>query len=406
MDSNVGLAIQCVGVVLIAGLSLFMRGSIRSLSLKYWATAWTSLALALASLFVGFHLERGQNLCYSAYFFGEYAFGLLFVAGCREHSTGARIGRPYLFLLLAALTIALALPHLSADFNDLFIVQATVMAALFAGSFLSLRDARRHESTPGLRVMSVAVLLLAIDFLHYVPIFGTRKGSWGLGIPNAYLKYTSIIDLTLEVLLGFGSMMVLLEGVRREVEAANHKLTQARDKLELLAQMDPLTEALNRHAFHSLLSRDESDSETEVSGCVAVIDLDNLKQINDSLGHNVGDKAIRAVARATRSLIRADDMLFRWGGDEFMVLMFKLHESEASRRMESLNEILELNGPQWTSAPVKIAASFGVCGFKSLRQLGQAIEDADKAMYQSRQQLRRPKLSKLDYPDPELALSH
>jgi diguanylate cyclase (GGDEF)-like protein len=161
-------------------------------------------------------------------------------------------------------------------------------------------------------------------------------------------------------------------------------MTTAHDKLELMARMDPLTEALNRHAFHSLLSHDGGSSESATDGCVAVIDIDNLKPINDTLGHSVGDKAIRAVARAVRSLIRADDMLFRWGGDEFLVLMFKLREEEASRRMQSLNEILERNGEQWSGAPVTIRVSFGVCGFLSMNDLGRAIEDADRLMYDSR----------------------
>jgi diguanylate cyclase (GGDEF)-like protein len=242
--------------------------------------------------------------------------------------------------------------------------------------------------------MSAALLLLAIDFLHYVPVFGARKGAWGITVPAGYLKYTSIFDLILEILLGFGTMMVLLEGVRHEVEEVNQKLVQARDKLELMAQMDPLTEALNRHAFHSLLSRNESDTVSNVSGSVAVIDIDNLKPINDSFGHNVGDKAIRAVAHAVRSLIRADDMLFRWGGDEFLVLMFKLEATEAERRMRSLNETLEKNSLQWTSAPVRIGVSFGLADFDSMTQVAQAIEEADKAMYANRQQTRRLKALK------------
>jgi len=75
-------------------------------------------------------------------------------------------------------------------------------------------------------------------------------------IPATYLQYTSIFDLLLEIMLGFGTIMVLLEGVHSEVEATNRELTIARDKLELMARMDPLTQALNRHAFHSLLSCD------------------------------------------------------------------------------------------------------------------------------------------------------
>ena len=91
------------------------------------------------------------------------------------------------------------------------------------------------------------------------------------------------------------------------------------------------------------------------------------------------------MARAVRSLIRADDMLFRWGGDEFMVLMFNLHEGEAERRMRSLNEILERTASVLTSTPMTVSVSFGVSGFSSLKGLGPAIEAADKAMYSSRQ---------------------
>ncbi len=390
MNSTVGLAIQCVGILLVTLLSLFMRGSIRSVSLKYWTIAWTCLSISLSSLLIGIQVGGDQKLFFSIYFFCEYAFGILFVAGCRYHVKGARITRTYLYALGGAIAVAVALPHLSADFNDLFIVQASIMAGIFIASLASLRAAlARKEASPGLRVMAVALLLLTLDFLHYVPVFGARTSSWGIMVPAAYLQYTSIIDLILEILLGFGAVMVLMEGVRGEMEAANQKLMKAHDKLELMAQMDPLTEALNRHAFHSLLSRSESGTEADSAGCVAVIDIDNLKPINDSLGHNVGDKAIRVVARAVRSLIRPDDMLFRWGGDEFMVLMFKLPQSEANRRMQTLNDILRANVAQWTASPVKISVTFGVAGFESMTRMAQAIEEADKAMYGKRQRGRR-----------------
>lgn len=184
----------------------------------------------------------------------------------------------------------------------------------------------------------------------------------------------------------FGLMFIT--GCRGALEEANRELLQARDKLELLHQMDPLTEALNRHAFHSLLRSPEGRVEAQTSGSVAVLDIDNLKPINDTWGHSAGDKAIRAVARAMRSLIRADDMLFRWGGDEFLVLMFKLPEEEANRRMKKLNEILEENCRKWTGMPVAVTVSYGVAGFDSLTELGQAIETADHAMYAQRSELR------------------
>lgn len=390
MDSNVGLAIQCVGILLVTLLTLFVRGSIESKSLKYWTAAWTCLAISLMSLFAGFVSGRGLNYFYSLYFLGEYAFGLLFVAGCRYHALEAPVARGFRYLASLAVVVAALLPRLSADFNDLFVCQSTIMATLFGVSFGYMQlAARRKGSSPGARVMSVALLLLAVDFLHYAVVFSARKGAWGITVPSGYLKFTSIFDLILEILLGFGTVMLLMEGVRSEVEAANQKLLQARDRLELMAQMDPLTEALNRHAFHSLLNRDDGAAEPDVSGCVAVIDIDNLKVINDTLGHSVGDRAIRAVSHSVRSLIRADDMLFRWGGDEFLVMMFKLPDYEAERRMLTLNDLLDKNVVPGMSETAGVRVSFGVAGFNSMTQIAAAIEQADKAMYQKRQRARR-----------------
>jgi diguanylate cyclase len=390
MDSNVGLAIQCVGVLLITLLSLFMRSSIKSKALSYWTASWVSLSFSLISLFLGFQIDSRPSVFYSLYFLGEYLFGLLFIAGCRSQRTGAYLSRKYYYLLIPAVAVALILPYISHDFNDLFMIHAAILSVLFLVSFFVLRTGSHEDQiSPGIRVMSVGLLLLAIGFLHYVPVFGARKGLWGFTIPSGYLHYTSVFDLLFETLLGFGTVMVLMETVRREVEITNRKLTQARDQLELLVQMDPLTEALNRHAFHSLLRRPEGAHETAVtSGSVAILDIDNLKPINDTLGHTAGDKAIRAVARAMRSLIRADDMLFRWGGDEFMVLMFKLPQPEASRRIAKLNTILAEHCERWIGTPLTVTVSFGVAGFTSLTDLGQAIEQADKAMYAQRNRVR------------------
>lgn len=389
MDSNVGLAIQCVGVLLITLLSNFMRSSIKSNALRYWTASWATLSLSLLSLFIGFHFGGKHPIFYSAYFFGEYLFALLFIAGCRSHVGGVSLTKRHSYFLLPAVVLSLLLPYASRDFNDLFMIHAGILSVLFMVSFLTLRlRTSSDQKTPGIQVMSVALFLLTIGFLHYVPVFAARKGLWGITIPLSYMQYTSVFDLLFEILLGFGTVMVLMEGVRSEVELANRKLLEARDQLEMLVQMDPLTEALNRHAFHSLLRRPEAGQDTATSGSVAVLDIDNLKPINDTWGHTAGDKAIRAVARAMRSLVRSDDMLFRWGGDEFLVLMFKLPQPDASRRIEKLNKILEENCDRWIGMPVTVTVSFGVAGFTSLRDLGQAIEQADKAMYAQRNRVR------------------
>ena len=386
MDSNVGLAIQCVGIFLVTLLSFFMLRSIQSASMRYWTIAWSGLLISLVSLYIGFHLPAVHKIFYSVYFFGEYLFGFMFIAGCRSHARGETLKLRNLYLLIPFLLLATFLPYLSDDFNTLFIVQAATMAALFATAFYALWPARKRERERlGVRVMSLALLLLTLDFLHYVPIFGAHAGAWGIAVPEGYLKFTSIFDLILEILLGFGTVMVLMEGVRREVEAANRELTTARDRLELIARVDPLTEALNRHAFHSLLSKSQKVGETDATGCVAVFDINNLKPINDTLGHAAGDAAIRAVARAVRALIRADDMLFRWGGDEFLLLMFWIPEDEVRRRMETLNATLAKTRLPGQPAPVAVSVSHGISSFNAMTELERAIEQADEAMYKRKQ---------------------
>src|SRR5947208_5828113 len=131
MSANAGLAIQCVGIVLLTLLSLSMRGSIKSASLTCWTRAWASLSLALISLFLGFNVAPGHKLFYSLYFFGEYAFGLMFVGGCRFLAANVRMTRRGYSLLIPAAVVAAALLFVSNDFNNLFMMQARIMAALF-----------------------------------------------------------------------------------------------------------------------------------------------------------------------------------------------------------------------------------------------------------------------------------
>src|ERR1700686_1911362 len=138
MSASVGLAIQCVGILLVALLSMSMRGSIKSASLKCWTRAWISLSIALLSLFLGFHIAPGHKVFYSFYFFGEYPFGLMFIGGCRYLASGLGMTKRSYSMLIPPGLLAIALPQLSPDFNNLFMVQATIMAALFAGSFIAL----------------------------------------------------------------------------------------------------------------------------------------------------------------------------------------------------------------------------------------------------------------------------
>jgi diguanylate cyclase (GGDEF)-like protein len=176
-----------------------------------------------------------------------------------------------------------------------------------------------------------------------------------------------------------------MDDSRHEVEAANRELRAARDRLEVLARMDPLTEALNRHAFYSLVENRPEAPSTGVCGCVVVVDIDDLKPINDSVGHTAGDSVIRAVAGSIRSIIRAGDLLFRWGGDEFLILLFGIAEEDARSRIDGLNHKLSVFLVPGTQEPIKISVSFGIAAFDKVSGIEAAIDTADAEMYASKQ---------------------
>ncbi len=193
------------------------------------------------------------------------------------------------------------------------------------------------RSRIGLPLLQLSLGLLVFQFAHYVPVLSWSALSRA-PLPTAYADYTSVFDLLLETLLGFGTLIVVLEREHQDLELANDQLRAAQEKLEAMAQVDTLTASLNRHAFYSMVEGDRASG--GASGCVAIVDLDALKPINDTFGHAAGDAAIRAVARAIRQVVRADDLVFRWGGDEFLVVLFGVSEEEARRRLDGLDAML------------------------------------------------------------------
>lgn len=383
MDSKVGLVIQLAGIFLITMLTVFLTKSLKSTALKYWKYAWLSLSLALLSLYAAFNSETNVKLFFAFYYFCEYVFVYLLIAGCRNYASGVKISARSWLMLIPAITATVFFAFSTGDFNDVFNFHSLIMGVGFGVAFFALKPSSRFPLDSGWLVMKFALALLAFDFFHHTIIFSLRHTSYPQ-LLGQYLSYNSIIDLVVETLLGFGMVIVLLEKVRQDVEETNRKLKEAHDKLEQLAHVDSLTAAFTRHAFHSFLQKHDKNNKT-IFGCVGVFDIDNLKPINDRFGHHVGDVAISAAARVIRSLVRADDLIFRWGGDEFFVVMLGFDGKQAIERMREINE--HLKNAEFFGIPegVSIRVSFGFADFGDVNDLETAVKEADAEMYRAKQ---------------------
>jgi diguanylate cyclase (GGDEF)-like protein len=385
MDSKVGLIIQITGSALVSLLLLLLTRSLPARALRYWAAGWCCLVFALVSLYVNFKTGGlAAKLGAVGYYFGEYVFGFFLVAGCRNFASQGEKGAP-VWPLAIGLVVAVGLVLAPGGFNAVYNIHTFILATMFAVAFNSLKPARHYlQDSLGWIATRAALLLLALDFYHYAISFSLQNSPYFKGaFLSGYFTFNSVIDMVTEVLLGFGMVIILLEEVRLKIMATNAELRSAHDQLERLARVDPLTDAFTRHAFQQLL---QNRSKAHVAGCVGVFDLDNLKPINDKYGHNAGDAAIRAVATAVRSLLRADDLLFRWGGDEFFVLMFGFDRESAIKRMSTLPTLLARVAPYGQNETFAVAVSYGFADFIELSDIENAIKTADAAMYQAKQQ--------------------
>jgi diguanylate cyclase (GGDEF)-like protein/PAS domain S-box-containing protein len=176
-----------------------------------------------------------------------------------------------------------------------------------------------------------------------------------------------------------------LERSRREIEAKNVELHQ-------LATRDGLTGCLNRRAFSEAGIKlfERLRAEKRVLACL-MIDIDHFKSVNDRLGHSTGDKVIQLVATALMKQLRADDVLCRYGGEEFCLLLPDVGARQAKAVAERLRDAIEANvgrGLRLEHEEV-ITASVGVTATRSdTSDLEHLINTADAALYESKRRGR------------------
>lgn len=177
-----------------------------------------------------------------------------------------------------------------------------------------------------------------------------------------------------------------------EVDRLRHEIDQARkrfDELERDVNIDPLVPVLNRRAFVREMGRLMSfASRYQIGASLVYFDLNNFKDINDLLGHAAGDAALIHVGQLLTSNVRESDIVGRLGGDEFAIILASANEDVAQRKAESLAHLLEGSPLPWNGQPVTLSAAFGVYTFKPGEDPKLAMEQADRAMFTRKKNMK------------------
>lgn len=166
------------------------------------------------------------------------------------------------------------------------------------------------------------------------------------------------------------------------IKKKNKELTDAYMKLDLLARTDPLTRLSNRRDILDKIKYEALKFERSGEKFIVVIsDIDNFKTFNDSYGHDCGDFVLVNLANLMRSVLRKQDCIGRWGGEEFIFLMPKTDFEGGTMVAEKIRKKIENETFYYRDIKLNITMTFGVNVFDTIMDIDYCINKADEALY-------------------------
>lgn len=251
---------------------------------------------------------------------------------------------------------------------SLVMVHAIIWGNIWAGSFMT------DQSYVNEGFLFVSFILLLVAFS--APPFYAMVAQLGL-IANILLADRLYHFPNLAVILSFNIQVILLLCLLDLVITGfyyDHYIT--RKKLEFALFHDPLTQVFNRRQLHKVMGQGHDLSFLSDAIAIVIMDVDHFKQVNDSYGHDEGDRILQFVADCIRHCLRGPDMLIRWGGEEFVAILFDCQPDQASRVAERIRTSVEKS----VNGVCKITVSLGVAIYQG-GDCFETIKKADQALY-------------------------
>jgi diguanylate cyclase len=177
--------------------------------------------------------------------------------------------------------------------------------------------------------------------------------------------------------------------MREELEESKRttsKLTQLLEQVESKAMIDPLTQVFNRGTYNmEIVQMIKEFKRYKNPAALIIIDIDHFKVFNDDYGHKAGDAVLTLVASLIKDAVRDTDMVFRYGGEEFVVLLNNLDLKNALIVAEKVRAQIESHNLTKMGTVLKVTASIGLSCFKEGDIESTIFERADKALYKGKQ---------------------
>jgi len=243
-------------------------------------------------------------------------------------------------------------------------------------------------------------------------IVGVEKGKWivsGILLVSVIILYFpewvwSTHNYAMNIKHRFIGSMTFVSLVAYYMENARVLAQQERDiahaNLAQLARSDELTGTFNRRGIEAKVLEElhrVARSKKEMS--LVLCDADLFKRINDRYGHDVGDQALQHIARILSDTVRVTDMVGRWGGEEFLIMLPETSLTEGYQLIERVRERIASEPLKLEGLELNVSISCGICSTRFFSQFGDLIKAADISLYEAKAQGRnctRPKMQVLE----------
>nr|WP_136251661.1 GGDEF domain-containing protein [Ningiella ruwaisensis] len=184
-------------------------------------------------------------------------------------------------------------------------------------------------------------------------------------------------------------MIALLQSMQKRLTELEQKAEGYKQKLldqRINAMTDTLTKLPNRMAYEEKVENAFALAEHQKQDiCMAIIDIDHFKSINDKYGHSVGDKTLQVIATHIKKNLSSGDFVARWGGEEFIALLPNSNLNESFERVEVMREKISKLPFMFKGNRVSVTVSIGLASITDVGNIHDTFEQADALLYQAKQ---------------------
>jgi diguanylate cyclase (GGDEF)-like protein len=204
--------------------------------------------------------------------------------------------------------------------------------------------------------------------------------SWAGAFAPSVALFQILLGMFIFVVIG--DLAAQLSALRHKLRSQKAALNDALTRMHTMATHDELTGLPNRRQAIDLLAHEERRSMRQARPpCIGVLDIDNFKRVNDSLGHQAGDETLRQFSKILTTALRPGDVLARWGGEEFLLLLPDTPMEDALQVLERLRERCAQPSSWAPSEHLRVTFSAGLVCLTPPETTDAAIARADDALY-------------------------